>query len=374
MGAVPRPNLQTTTPTRGGQLRCGLGDPHVLVVFVALVLVTIGLLGLNWLVVSGHATILPESILLRDPRDTWLNVSYRVGKLKISPPDRPAVYMLGGSATQESFLGEESLTKAIAADGGGGVKVYQLASIKREFGSDLAVIDNLPRTPGVVVIEVGMPRFVHIQAATENQLAGKPLLLWSPALKDFLVDQTGHGRFAFTILPGIADYAVTYAKYRLHRLLNGRPLRIRFQRHLYTRDQTLGTARKRALVRHWMANRGSPGGQWDRVFPYSAALLERCVALARERGFEVVLLEGPLNTEIVGDRFDRMIWRYRTFCDDLAQRYGATYVDFLPQADLRSSDFRDLTHMLYPGQIKYQRELAAALAPVTAPLASTPER
>jgi hypothetical protein len=361
-------------PTRNSQLRRGLGDPQILIVVVALAILAAGLLGLNWLVVSGHATAIPESVLLRDPRDDGLRVSYEIGRLKINPPRKPAVYILGGSAARECFLGEGSLANEIGMAGGGDVEVHQLASNNREFGSDLAVIDNLPRTPGVIVIEVGMARFVHVEGATEDQLAGKPLLLWSPALKDFLVDQTGHGRFAFTILPGVADYAVTYAKWRLHRLLIARPFLIRFKQHLYTRDMAYDTARKRELVRLWLENRGRPGGQWERVFPYDAALLERCVALARERGFEVVLLEGPLNTDIVGHQWDAGIERYRGLCDALARTYGARYIDFLAQAGLRDQDFRDLTHMLYPGQVKYERELAAALAPFTAQLASAPDR
>lgn len=371
MSAVLRPKPQETTPTRGKQLRRGLGDPHLLVVVAGLVLLAAGLLVLNQLIVSGRATAIPESVLLRYSRDDWLHVSYQVGRLKVDPPSKPAVYILGGSGARESFVSEGSLARGIGAAGGGDVEVHELASLKREFASDLAVIDNLPRTPGVVVLEVGMPRFGHVQGATEDQLAGKPLLIWSPALKDFLVDQNGHGRYAFTILPGIGDYVATYVKYRVqHGLFDG-PFLNRYEQHTYTRASAFDTAKKRALVSQWMANKGRPGGQWDRVFPYAATLLERCVALARERGFEVVLLEGPLNTEIVGDRFDRMIWQYRPLCQELARRYDATYVDFLPQAGLRNSDFRDLTHMIYPGRVKYERQLAAALAPLTAPLAPT---
>jgi len=373
MSAVPRKKPQETAPTRNSQLRRGLGDPQILIVVVALAILAGGLVGLNWLIVSGHATALPESMLLRDPRDSWLHVSYRVGQLKVTPPDRPAVYVLGGSATRESFVGERSLAKAIAAGGGGDVVVHELASNNQEFGSDLAIVDNLPRTPAVVVIGVGMERFVHGPDATARQLSGRPLLVWSPELKQALLDETGRGGRTFTLLPGIADYAVTWAHWRLHRLGLGKPVRIRFKQHLYDRSMAYTDARKREQVTRWLEHRGGPGGQFFRVFPYNASLLERAVALATARGFTVMLVENPLNTEIVGDSFDHMDKRYQPLCEDLALRYGAEYVDFLPQADLRSSDFRDLTHLLYPGQVKYERELAAALAPFTAQLASTPD-
>ena len=67
--------------------------------------------------------------------------------------------------------------------------------------------------------------------------------------------------------------------------------------------------------------------------------------------------------------YDGTVARSARFCRRLAAEYDATYVDFLSQADLRSSDFRDLTHLLYPGQEKYQRELAQALAPITRAIA-----
>jgi hypothetical protein len=374
MSSMPRQPHSDHAPTRASQLRRGLGDPHLLITAVAFVLVVAGLLGLNWLVVSGRATALPESVLLRDPRDDWLHVSYEVGRLKVTPPDRPAVYVLGGSATRESFVGERSLARAVGDAGGGDVVVHELASNNQEFGSDLAIIDNLPQTPAVVVIGVGMERFVHGPDATTRQLSGRPLLVWSPALKDALIDETGRGRHTFTVLPGIADFAVTWAHWRLHRLRLGLPARVRFKQHLYDRSMAYNDAHKRQQVTRWLEHRGSPGGQFFHVFPYNAALLERAVALATARGFSVMLVENPLNTEIVGDSFDGMKARYQPLCEDLADRYGAAYVDFLPQAELRSSDFRDLTHMLYPGEVKYERALADALAPLTAPLAAAPAR
>jgi len=372
MTPVARPEPQTPLPTRTAALRRGLGDPHVLVVAAALALVVAALLTLNQLVVSGHTTAVPESLLLRDPRDDWLHVSYSVAQLKVDPPDRPAVYVLGGSATRECFVGERSLATEILNAGGGEVVVHHLASNGQEFATDLALIDNLPRTPAVVVIGVGMERFVHGPAVTERQLTGRPLLVWSPALKRFLVAETGMGRRTYTILRGIADFSVTWAQWRAHRLLEGRPWRVRYEQHNYDRSMTYSDARKREQVTRWLEHRGRPGGQFDRVFDYDAAALKRAVALARQRGFAVVLMENPLNTEVVGDAFDHMTDRYRPLCERLADEYEAAYVDFLPETGLRSSDFRDLTHLLYPGQVRFQLEMAHALAPFTRGLEDGP--
>jgi hypothetical protein len=304
----------------------------------------------------------PESLLLRDPRDDWLHVAYEVGRLKTDPPDEPAVYVLGGSSTRESFVGERSLADRIAAAGGGDVAVHELASNNQEFGGDLAIIDNLPQTPAIVVIGVGMERFVHGRRATERQVGGRPLLLASPALRTFLEKQTGDSEGRLSIAPGMADFAVTWVHWRLHRLRLGKPIRIRFRQHLYTRSMAYSDDRKRDQVTRWLEHRGRPGAQFDRVVDYNAAALESAVALARERGFDVILAENPLNLEIVGASFDRMQGRYQPLCRGVAARHDATYVDFVAAAGLRSSDFRDLTHMLYPGEVKYEAELARVLA------------
>lgn len=379
MSARPRPTAPpgattVSRPSRRRQIARGLTCPSLLIVVAAFVAALAASTAAQWLIVSGHATAIPESLLLRDPRDDWLHVSYRVGQLKTDPPDTTAVYVLGGSSTRESFVGERSLAAAIADEGGGGVVVHELASNNQEFGGDLAIIDNLPTTPGVVVIGVGMERFVHGPRATERQVGGRPLLIESQALREFLDDQTGHDGSRFSIAPGMADFVVTWAHWRIHRLRLGKPVRVRFRQHLYTRSMAFSDRRKREQVERWLEHRGRPGAQFDRVFPYNAAALERTVALARSRGFDVVLVENPLNLEVVGSRFDRMRARYRPVCRDLAARYGAAYVDFVPDAALCSSDFRDLTHMLYPGQVKYQRELARVLAPRVAELGDTGSR
>jgi hypothetical protein len=361
-------NSPASPVTRRAELRHGLTCPHAVIVLAALLLTLGGVIAVERLIVSGRATAIPESLLLRDPRDDWLHVSYRVGQLKIAPPDEPAVYVLGGSSTRESFVGERSLAARLTAAGGGGVAVRELASNNQEFGSDLAIIDNLPRTPAVVVIGVGMERFVHGPQATERQLSGRPLLISSPALKRFLAAETGYDDDRLSILPGIADYAVTWAHWRFNRLRLGRPQRIRFKQHLYTREMAYSDAHKRDQVTRWLEHRGRPGGQFDRVFAYNAAALEQAVALARERGFEVMLVENPLNLDIVGHSFDHMSQRYRPFCERVADEYGASYVDFVPAANLHSGDFRDLTHMLYPGQLKYESRLARAVLPILARL------
>jgi hypothetical protein len=88
------------------------------------------------------------------------------------------------------------------------------------------------------------------------------------------------------------------------------------------------------------------------------------VDLARERGFTPVLLEVPENREIVGDGFARYKQVYQPFCRRLADEQGAFYLDFGDDLGLVNDEFRDLTHLVEPGRVKWTAGLAAALCPI----------
>jgi hypothetical protein len=367
-GTVGQRQVLGAVRPRRNAFRRGLTAPSLLVLLTGLALLVIALMALNEAVVSGAYTVLPEGLLLRQTHDDWLHVSYTVGRLKRHPPQQPAVYLIGGSSTRECFVSEGTLADQIRTAGGSDVEVHALASNNEHFGTDLAIVDNLPRTPGVVVICIGVERFVYGPERTERQIGGRPLLIWSAALKDYVSDRFGRHRWAASIVPGLIDYGLTWADWRAFRALRGRPAIVAFEDHFYTQADVESDAHKRRFVERWLTHRGRPGGEFDRVFDYNADLLEQTVALARQRGFEVVLLENPLNTEIVGHDFDRLLAQYRPLCAELARRYGARYVDPNLQTDLHSSDFRDLTHLVPSGRVKFQRAMADVLAPSTSGL------
>ena len=91
-------------------------------------------------------------------------------------------------------------------------------------------------------------------------------------------------------------------------------------------------------------------------------MLEALLAQARERGVKVVLLELPLNEEIVGDSFDESQRQYQEPVAALAREYGAPYVDLNQTLDIPSRDFQDLSHLIAPGRVIWQHALAKELA------------
>ena len=45
----------------------------------------------------------------------------------------------------------------------------------------------------------------------------------------------------------------------------------------------------------------------------------------------------------------------------MARRYGAPYLDFNADIAIPSSEFHDLSHLVAPGRVTWQRRLAAEL-------------
>jgi hypothetical protein len=91
-------------------------------------------------------------------------------------------------------------------------------------------------------------------------------------------------------------------------------------------------------------------------------MLEALLAQARERGVRVVLLELPLNEEIVGDSFDDSRRRYQEPVAALAREYDAPYIDLNQTVDIPSRHFQDLSHLIAPGRVIWQHALAKELA------------
>jgi hypothetical protein len=342
----------------------GLGDPDLLIVACALVVAAFSLVGLQWIVTSGHFTAVAEARFLRTPKDDWGHVSWQVGALKRRPPARTAVYLLGGSNVRECIQTAADLERAIKQRSGVSTEVHDLGSTEQHFGESMAIVDNLPRTPGVVLIGVNQTRFQYSPPAVAEQLQGRELLLRSPALRDALLEQAGLGRWRISILPGVMNYAAGWVDKNRQTLERGRLPFNPYVEHRYHQAGIWSESLKRSKVELWTSTKGRPGGDFDSNVTFNEALLEAMVKLARDRGFTPVLLEVPENAEIVGTSFDSYKAVYQPFCRDLAARYGGAYLDFGDDIGLVNTDFRDLTHLVESGRVKWTAGLSEALAPI----------
>jgi hypothetical protein len=355
---VRRPAKQHSAARRSFTAGFRNANPFVLV--AAGLLLGLFLLGVQAFVTSGAYTkAISQDQMLRRVSDDWGRVSWQVGHLKQSPPTLPAVYLVGGSTTRELIPSEASLGAAILQATGRQVYVNDLASMNQSFGQSLAIAANLPGRDATLVIGVNQERFTASPADNEDQIVGRPLLLRVDQLRSYVADTYRRSRYALTILPGIMGYIVSWVQQDATALRAGHVPRHAYDQHRYSLKTQLPLERKQQLVLKWLKKREP---RFDKHFDYNAAMLEELIRVAKQRGFTIVLLELPLNAQVIGDRFDRVVGRYRALCQRLAIKYDVATLDPQPQAGLVSSDFQDLTHLVEPGRVKYEHALAAALA------------
>ncbi|HJW74588.1 MAG TPA: SGNH/GDSL hydrolase family protein [Thermoleophilia bacterium] len=352
--------------TRRRRFLCGLGALHPLVLAVAVALVLLALPGMRAVFASGAYTVIPESVLLRSVRDDFLHNSYTVSRLKLHPPDRLPIYVVGGSATRESIVSDRSLAEMVRRATGVPVRAYVLSNYNQTLGESLAIVDNLPSGRGIVVLAVNNNRFHFSPGDNALQLRGRPLLLESPTLREFVArDPNPKGRKRPArlpgALPGIMDYLVDYLGSRPEVLVKKQSLALTYRPHWITERKVWTLARKRLGVERWVEGRGR---KFYRYYPYNARLLETLVARAEQRGFKVVFLEETENTDVVGDSFDEFKRVYKPIVRRVAAKYGVPYLDLGPQLDLPDSAFWDFIHPVEPARVVWERVLSRALSPV----------
>ena len=296
------------------------------------------------------------------PRDDAAVATYRLAGLRRVPPGRPAVYLLGGSAMRECFVSASSLHEQILIRCGSDVRVVPLASSEQHLAGSLALVDALPTGGGgVIVIGLHHTPFAYGIRGALDQLHGDQLMVRSAALREFLEGRLDKS-LTSDIRPGIYAHVAQY-EWRRDAGAFTAPA-IAYDAHRYPMSMATSDAFKRSRVTEWLQGRGRPGGPFFDNFGLNAALLEELVTTARAKGFEVLIMESPLNAAFIGDAFDPYKAKYRAVCTALRDEHGAHYVNLNRVVGLHRDDFRDLLHLLPPGYHKWQPRLADSLAQI----------
>ncbi len=343
-----------------GSFGRGFRNRNPLVLVVAALCLVPALLGFQWLFTSGVWTqAVPLDTALRNPEDSFTYVSWTVGKARQDELSVPGLYLLGGSSARESIVSGEALAAEIRAAGGPEVAAYDLGSINQNFAESLSVVESAPDTPAWLLVGVNLGRFTATRDQNALQAQGREFLLDSDAVHEFVSSRWGLEEYTYTILPGIWAYITDWMRKHGAQLLEGDPPSTEYELHRYSEQTRRSDGNKKRLVTKWNASR-RPVFEKNRVA--NLQMLEALLAEARERGVNVVLLELPLNEEIVGDSFARSLRQYQIPVGKLAEEYGYPYIDLNEQVDIPSRDFQDLSHLIAPGRVIWQHALAQELA------------
>lgn len=341
--------------------RAGFTNRNPLVLVVAGLLLVPVLLGLEYYFTSGSWSDVPLKYWLRKPTDSFTYVSWTVGRTKLQRPPGAGVYLTGGSSAREALVSGPSLAADVQDLGGPPVTVLDLGFMNQNFAETLAIADNVPARGSWLLVGVNLGRFTASPAVNERQVVGRDLLLKSGFLQRYVADTYGRYKYSYTILPGIFSYLSDKLKRDGGRALRGNLSGRTYRQHQYTAAKKRSVKRKRRMVEVWLETRYPV---FARNLPYNLAMLEQILVLCRQRGVHAVLLELPLNRDIVGTRFQKAIVQYRVPVMALADEYGVPYVDVNEAAAVPNGGFYDLSHLVEPGRVRWQRQLAKALVPL----------
>jgi hypothetical protein len=337
----------------------GFRQRNPLVLAAAALCTLLALLALQGVIFRGGLTSVDEGRLLRISHDDYVHVSVRVQELKKDPPRTRTVYLFGGSGTMECFVSEASLAAAIARDARQPVRVVSLAAHQESMGMTLALVDNLPAGPATLAIGLAPIRVTGKPSRDETLLSGHELLVRSKRLEQLSPTYFGHAAPNTGAIPGIFDYVGSYLRERAagHALWG---TRIPYESHYYpwgAKGHTqLG---KRRNVLYVLAKDLI---LYRRYGDYNFAMLEEVLKLARDKGFDVVLYDQPLNASAAGPTWNGVVPAYRKRAEALAQEYDVPYVHIERNVRLVDQDFADLFHLLAPARLKWQPEMARQIA------------
>jgi len=228
------------------------------------------------------------------------------------PSTAASVYLLDGSGARESIISNASWAAEIAKLGGPRVRVRDMGIKNQTFLQDRRLVEAMPRNGAIVLIGLSMARF---SGDPKEGLAG-----YDPK----------------AVLASTAEV-----------------------QHLYSVSRIFSDERKRQVLDRVLVERYP---SFRATHDANAAALEQLIKACLARNLHPVLLELPVNLEIVGTSLDKPQATYRIATGKLAARYGIPYLDFLDDAGLVSGDFYDLLHLVEPGRVKWQKRLSVEVA------------
>jgi len=244
-------------------------------------------------------------------RDDWRHMERALTYLGENPPKRPLVLLFGGSAARECTISDRSWRRQIVELGGPRVLAFNLGASSESYRKNIAMVRRLPDVPTLVVVGVNVGRYTATPPAPSVRLAGGTTLT----------------------LAQVDDYS----------------------QHRFHYPSRLTRAQKSAYVTRWLRKRYPV---FRERFAYNAGQLATLLATCQERDVKVVLVNLPINLQVVRHRMDAPRKRYRRSCVALGAKYEVPWVNFVARAGLVDADFADDWHLVEPGRVKWQKRLS----------------
>ncbi len=309
------------------------GQRHRSATWLAVIVVLAGLLGAGSYLASGAGataarTTTPggkgTAIRFR-AGDDWRHVWAQLQALKDHPVSVPVVYLLGGSAARECTIDDLTWCYQLQRMAGIHLRTYNLGACNQTYDNDLKIVSQMLPKPSLVFIGINVGRYTRVAPGTAT--AG------GPTFEARTASTAAHLGPLGTVQP--------------------------YYQHRFTVSRILSNAQKRQVLHQWLAKTYPI---FKQRYAYNEGQLEAVVQACLTAGLHPVLINLPLNMQIIGHRLDAPLGRYAADCRSLAQKYSIPYIDFVSDIGLVSGDFRDLWHLVEPGRVKWQKKLSKVSA------------
>jgi len=228
-----------------------------------------------------------------------------------SPPKETFVYLLGGSSARECIVSNAAWADQVERLGGDDIRTYDLGCHNQSFAMDIKLVKAMDAGPTVVFIGLSLGRFTGTPEEAQGQCD----------------DQD-----ASRIIAMGAEV-----------------------RHLFTESEVLSDGRKHRMLRRWVTERYP---LFRQNYAFNVAGLEQLIRECKRRKFLPVLLELPVNFDVVGHAYDGPRAQYGDDARKLAKRFKVPYLDFVSELKLPNDVFYDLMHLVGPGRAVWQKRLS----------------
>lgn len=264
-----------------------------------------------------------ESTILKYENDDHAHVSYLVPQIKnLSSGSDLSFILVGSSSLRESVENIAAIEKMLSNQLGKKVSSFLLASSSQNIEESVCIVNNLPNGKGFIIVGINYTRLFKTKIG-ENKLLLKSRvigeyseMLWERVIKHFY----------FVIK--------NYKK---------RPPNITYEQHNYDNVEVLKTEDKHVLVKQLRSNLPT---FIDIETQTNLDLLAELIERGQTRGYEVILLETPNNTELFGNSFKENAAFYNGLIESICQEFNITYIDPNQTIELKNEDFYDLTHLV----------------------------
>jgi len=301
---------------------------------------------------TGLFTIIPEGYLLTRSSDQFTHLNYKLHSLRKSKSHRKSVYFLGGSALREA-LDEKVLNEKM----GKTYDIHNLGSMQQSFGLSIAMLDQLPKGPGLVVIGTNIKRFTFSPTRFFEHLESNYYMIRSPSLVNFARENKIQFEPDFFFFPGVMNYFKFYVWNNKETLLKWKWPHYTFDPFLYHSKSPMKEKIQKEKSKKIKATYQA---QFARFYDLNRKALTFLVELARKKGYEVALMDLPINPSIESI-FNDITKIYRERIRTLSDSLSVPYLDFVWEMNFENEEFYDPFHLLEPGREKFQKALLTQL-------------